>query len=160
MPSFDIVSEVDKHELKNAVDQANREISTRFDFRGTDAVIKESDGELIFEAENEFQLQQMGNILDTKLAKRNIDVNSLEAKEPEVSGKRARQTIQIRQGIDKDIAKEITKLIKESKLKVQSTIQGDQVRVSGGKRDDLQQVIAILREYKISLPLQYINFRD
>ncbi|CAB1275173.1 YajQ family cyclic di-GMP-binding protein [Candidatus Nitrosacidococcus tergens] len=160
MPSFDIVSEVDKHELKNAVDQANREISTRFDFRGADAVIKESDGELILEAENEFQLQQMSNILDTKLAKRNIDVNCLEAKEPEVSGKSARQTIQIRQGIDKDIAKEITKLIKESKLKVQSAIQGDQVRVSGGKRDDLQQVIAILRESKVSLPLQYINFRD
>ncbi|ABA58712.1 YajQ family cyclic di-GMP-binding protein [Nitrosococcus oceani] len=160
MPTFDVVSEVDKHELQNAIDQVNREIGTRFDFRGTEAHIEKSEEELILVAESEFQLQQMRTILDTKLAKRGVDVDCLEAKEPEIIGKRARQSIQVRQGIDKDTARKIIKIIKESKLKVQAAIQGEQVRISGKKRDDLQQVIALLREADLDLPLQYINFRD
>ncbi|ADJ28919.1 YajQ family cyclic di-GMP-binding protein [Nitrosococcus watsonii] len=160
MPTFDVVSEVDKHELQNAIDQVNREIGTRFDFRGTEARIEESEEELLLVAESEFQLQQMRTILDTKLAKRGVDVGCLEAKEPEIVGKRARQSIQVRQGIDKDAARKIIKIIKESKLKVQAAIQGEQVRISGKKRDDLQQVIALLREADLDLPLQYINFRD
>jgi uncharacterized protein YajQ (UPF0234 family) len=160
MPSFDVVSEVDKHELQNAIDQVNREISTRFDFRGTEARIEESQGELTLIAESDFQLQQMRTILDTKLAKRGIDVGCLEAKEPEVSGKQARQSIQVLQGIDKDTARKIIKIVKDNKLKVQAAIQGEQVRVSGNKRDDLQQVIVLLREANLDLPLQYTNFRD
>jgi uncharacterized protein YajQ (UPF0234 family) len=160
MPSFDVVSEVDKHELQNAIDQVNREINTRFDFRGTDSRIEESEGELMLIAESDFQLQQMRTILDTKLAKRGVDLGCLEAKEPEISGKRARQSIQVRQGIDKDTARKIIKIVKDSKLKIQAAIQGEQVRVSGKKRDDLQQVIILLREADSDLPLQYINFRD
>jgi uncharacterized protein YajQ (UPF0234 family) len=160
MPSFDVVSEVDKHELQNAIDQVNREINTRFDFRGTDSRIEESEGELVLIAESDFQLQQMRTILDTKLAKRGVDLGCLEAKEPEISGKRARQSIQVRQGIDKDTARKIIKIVKDSKLKIQAAIQGEQVRVSGKKRDDLQQVIILLREADSDLPLQYINFRD
>jgi uncharacterized protein YajQ (UPF0234 family) len=160
MPSFDVVSEVDKHELQNAIDQVNREINTRFDFRGTDSRIEESEGELVLIAESDFQLQQMRTILDTKLAKRGVDLGCLEAKEPEISGKRARQSIQVRQGIDKDTARKIIKIVKDSKLKIQAAIQGEQVRVSGKKRDDLQQVIILLREADLDLPLQYINFRD
>ncbi|ADE14105.1 protein of unknown function DUF520 [Nitrosococcus halophilus Nc 4] len=160
MPSFDVVSEVDKHELQNAIDQVNREIGTRFDFRGTEARIEGSEEELTLIAESDFQLQQMGTILDTKLAKRGVDVACLEAQEPEISGKRARQSIRVRQGIDKETARKIIKMVKESKLKVQAAIQGEQVRISGKKRDDLQQVIALLREANLDLPLQYVNFRD
>lgn len=160
MSSFDVVSEIDKHELQNAIDQVNREVSTRFDFRGTEARIEESQGELTLIAESDFQLQQMRAILDTKLAKRGMDVGCLEAKEPEITGKRARQSIQVRQGIDKDTARKIIKMVKDSKLKVQAIIQGEQVRISGNKRDDLQQMIALLRETDLDLPLQYTNFRD
>jgi cyclic-di-GMP-binding protein len=160
MPSFDVVSEVDKHELQNAIDQVNREIDTRFDFRGTEARIEGSQEELILMAESEFQLQQMQSILETKLAKRGVDVGCLAPKEPEILGKRARQSIQVRQGIDKDTARKIVKIVKESKLKVQTAIQGDQVRVSGKKRDDLQHVISLLREANLDLPLQQVNFRD
>lgn len=160
MPSFDVVSEVDKHELQNALDQANREISTRFDFRGTEARISGSDEQLTLVAESDFQLQQMRALLDTKLAKRGVDVACLVPQEPEITGKQARQTIQVQQGIDEDTARKIVKLAKGSKLKVQTAIQGDRVRVSGKKRDDLQQLITLLREAKLSLPLQYINFRD
>ncbi|QBQ56254.1 YajQ family cyclic di-GMP-binding protein [Nitrosococcus wardiae] len=160
MPSFDVVSEVDKHELQNAIDQVNREIGTRFDFRGTEARIEGSEEELTLIAESDFQLQQMRTILDTKLAKRGVDVGCLDAQEPEISGKRARQSIRVRQGIDKETARKIIKMVKESKLKVQAAIQGEQVRISGKKRDDLQQVIALLREANLELPLQYVNFRD
>ncbi len=160
MPSFDIVSEVDKHELQNALDQANREISTRFDFRGTGAHIEGSDEQLTLIAESDFQLQQMRDILDVKLAKREVDVACLVPQEPEITGKQARQSIQVQQGIDKDTARKIVKLAKESKLKIQVAIQGDQVRASGKKRDDLQQLIALLREANLNLPLQYVNFRD
>lgn len=160
MPSFDVVSKVDKHELQNAIDQVNREISTRFDFQGTEARVEGSEEELTLVAESDFQLQQMRTILDTKLAKRGVDVGCLEAKEPEIAGKRARQSIRVRQGIDKETARKIIKIVKESKLKLQAAIQGDQVRISGKKRDDLQQVIALLRETDLDLPLQYINFRD
>lgn len=160
MPSFDVVSEVNKHELQNAIDQVNREISTRFDFRGTEAHIKESEEELTLSAESDFQLQQMRAILETKLAKRGVDVGCLEAREPEISGKRARQSIRVRQGIDKETARKIIKIVKDNKLKIQAAIQGEQVRVSGKKRDDLQQVITLLREADLDLPLQYTNFRD
>ncbi|BAW80207.1 nucleotide-binding protein [Candidatus Nitrosoglobus terrae] len=160
MPSFDAVSEIDKHELQNAIDQVNREVSTRFDFRGTEARIEESQGELTLIAESDFQLQQIRAILDIKIAKRGLDIGCLEAKEPEILGKRARQSVQVRQGIDKETARKIIKIVKESKLKVQAAIQGEQVRISGNKRDDLQQVIALLKEAELSLPLQYINFRD
>jgi cyclic-di-GMP-binding protein len=160
MPSFDVVSEVDKHELQNAIDQVNREISTRFDFRGTEAHIEGSEEELILMAESEFQLQQMQSILETKLAKRGVDVGCLAPREPEISGKRARQSIEIRQGIDKDTARKIVKIVKDSKLKVQAAIQGDQIRVSGKKRDDLQQIISLLHQANLDLPLQPVNFRD
>lgn len=160
MPSFDVVSEVDQHELTNAVDQANREITNRFDFKGTNAHIERSDSELTLIAEAEFQVHQIEDILRKKLAARSIDVGCLEMSDITQSGKEARQTAKIRQGIDKELARKITKLIKESKLKVQAQIQGEQVRVSGKKRDDLQQVIALLRDAKLDLPLQYENFRD
>ncbi|GAB4349550.1 MAG: YajQ family cyclic di-GMP-binding protein [Gammaproteobacteria bacterium] len=160
MPSFDVVSQVDLHELTNAVDQANREIANRFDFKGTSAHIERGDNELTLIADAEFQVRQIEDILRKKLAARSIDAGCLELSEISQSGREARQTAKIRQGIDKELAKKIVKLIKESKLKVQSQIQGDQVRVSGKKRDDLQQVIALLREAKLDLPLQFENFRD
>lgn len=166
MSSFDIVSEVDLHELSNAIDQTNREVTTRFDFKGSDAHVEynkesnESNKSLTLHAENEFQLDQMTNILHTKLAKRGIDINSLEAGQAEIQNRRARLPMTVKQGIDKDIAKKIVKAIKDSKLKVQASIQGEQVRVTGKKRDDLQQIIAILREKNLGLPLQFINFRD
>lgn len=160
MPSFDVVSEVNHHEVSNAVDQANREISTRFDFRGSDARIESGDGLVTLHGENAFQLQQMRDILDGKLVKRGVDIAFLEAGEVEETGRRARQALRLRQGIDKDLGRHILKLVKDSKVKVQATLQGDQVRVTGKKRDDLQQVIAALREAAIEQPLQYVNFRD
>lgn len=160
MPSFDIVSEVDGHELANAIDQTNREVATRFDFKGADARVEHTNDLLTLHAENEFQLQQMLDILYKKMAKRQIDVGALEVGKPEVQNRRARLLVTVKQGIDKELAKEITKLVKETKLKVQVAIQGEQVRISGKKRDDLQQIIALLREKDLGLPLQYINFRD
>jgi uncharacterized protein YajQ (UPF0234 family) len=160
MPSFDIVSEVNLHEASNAVDQANREVGTRFDFKGSDARYDLAETVVTLHAQNEFQLQQMLDILQTKLAKRGVDIACLKIDPPQVSGREARQTVTLRQGIDSALAKTIVKLIKDSKLKVQAAIQGEQVRVSGKKRDDLQQVIALLREAKLELPLQYVNFRD
>lgn len=160
MPSFDVVSEVDMHELSNAVDQANREVNTRFDFKGSDAKFQQTDAELTLTAQSEFQLEQMMDILQKKMVKRGVDIGSLDVAEPETANMRARQKVTVRQGIDKDLAKKIVKLIKESKLKVQSAIQGDQVRVTGKKRDDLQQVMGMLKEQKLGLPLQYTNFRD
>lgn len=160
MPSFDVVSEFDLHEATNAVDQAAREVGTRFDFKGTDSSYEQSDGVITMISESDFQLKQMLDILQNKLGKRGIDIACLDIAEPVVSGKQSRQTITLRQGIDSDLAKKIVKLIKESKVKVQAAIQGDKVRVTGKKRDDLQQIIALLRESNFDLPLQFNNFRD
>lgn len=160
MPSFDVVSEVDMHEVTNAVDQANREVGTRFDFKGVDARFERKEDVITLIAEVEFQLQQMMDILRAKLAKRGVDFSCLEEKDPEIAGKQARQTVKLRQGIDQPLAKQIIKLIKDSKIKVQAQIQGDQVRVTGKKRDELQEVIAMLRKAELELPLQFTNFRE
>jgi len=160
MPSFDVVSEVDMHEVTNAVDQANREVSTRFDFKGTNANYEKSDAVITLQAESEFQLKQMLDILQTKLAKRGVDIACLQIDAPEIMGKEARQKVTLRQGLDTVLSKKLVKLIKDSKIKVQASIQGEKIRVSGKKRDDLQQVISILRETRLDMPLQYDNFRD
>jgi hypothetical protein len=160
MPSFDVVSQVDQHELRNAVDQANREFSTRFDFKGANARIEQDDLLLILHAPSEFQIQQMRDVFASKLAKRGVDIGYLEYGKVEVSGKEARQQAKVQQGIDDEIARKIVKLVKDSKIKVQAVIQGEQVRVSGKKRDDLQEVIAMLRNADLSLPLQFTNYRD
>lgn len=160
MPSFDIVSEVDLHEAANAVDQSNREVGTRFDFKGSGARYELNDAVITLHAETEFQLQQMLDILQPRLAKRGIDILCLKVDPPVVSGKQARQTVTLRQGIETPLAKEIVKLIKDSKLKVQAAIQGEQIRVTGKKRDDLQEAIALLRKADLDLPLQFSNFRD
>ena len=160
MPSFDTVSEVDLHEVSNAVDQANREVGTRYDFKGSSARVEHSGEVLTILADSEFQLDQVKDILHKKLAKRGIDLGSLEEAKVEITINQARQKLTVRQGIPQDIARRIVKLIKDAKLKVQVSIQGDKVRVSGKKRDDLQDVITLLRDAPIDLPLQYINFRD
>jgi uncharacterized protein YajQ (UPF0234 family) len=160
MPSFDIVSEVNLHEAANAVDQANREVGTRFDFKGSNARYTLNEAEITLQAESEFQLQQMLDILQTKLAKRNVDIACLKIDPPQVSGRQARQTVTLRQGIDAPLAKDIVKRIKDSKLKVQAAIQGEQVRVTGKKRDDLQDAIALIRSAGLELPMQFVNFRD
>jgi uncharacterized protein YajQ (UPF0234 family) len=160
MPTFDIVSEVDTHEVTNAVDQTNREIGNRFDFKGTGAKVELADATLTLKSENDFQIKQMLDILHKKMAKRGIDIAALAEGEIETSGNKASLAIAVRQGIDQDTARKIIKLIKETKLRVQASIQGEKVRVNGKKRDDLQAVIGMLREAGIDLPLQYINFRD
>lgn len=160
MPSFDIVSELDMHEVTNAVDQANREISQRYDFKGVKADFELQEETVTLTAEVDFQLQQMLDVLRSKLTARKIDIKCMEVKEPDVSGVRATQQVLLRQGLDQPMAKKITKLIKDSKMKVQTQIQGDKVRVTGKKRDDLQQAMALLREADIELPLQFNNFRD
>jgi uncharacterized protein YajQ (UPF0234 family) len=160
MPSFDIVSEVDIQEVRNAVDQANREVGTRFDFKGVEASFELSESQVLLLAEQEFQLGQMMDILRQKLVKRGVDIACMDVGSPEVSLNASRQTVSIRQGIESDLAKKMIKQIKASKLKVQAQIQGDQVRVTGKKRDDLQQVISLLREVDYGLPLQFQNFRD
>ena len=160
MPSFDVVSEVDLQEVRNAVDQANREIGTRFDFKGVDASFELSDAGITLRAEQEFQLNQMMDILRQKLVKRKVDIGCMDIQEPETSLNAARQQVIIKQGVDKETAKKMVKAIKGSKVKVQAQIQGDQVRVTGKKRDDLQQVIALLKAADYGLPLQFNNFRD
>lgn len=160
MPSFDVVSEVDLHEVNNAVDQANREIGTRFDFKGTDARFERNEAEVRMTAGADFQLTQMLDILQDKLSKRGVDIRVLEVADPVPSGKQVYQIATVRQGIDGELARKIVKLVKEKKMKVQTAIQGEKVRVTGKKRDDLQAVIALLRESDIELPLQYDNFRD
>lgn len=160
MPSFDIVSQVDKQEVTNAVDQANRELQNRFDFKGVDAKFEFSDDQITMTAPSDFQLQQMQEILKSKISKRDIDVKALNFQDVNVQLSNATQVVKVTQGIETPIAKDIIKLIKNEKLKVQTAIQGDQLRVSGKKRDDLQTVIAFLKEKDMSLPLQYINFRD
>jgi cyclic-di-GMP-binding protein len=160
MPSFDIVSKVEHHELKNAVDQASREVTTRFDFKGTNAKFDLNENTVVLTAPSDFQLKQMVDILQGKMVKRQIDIRSLDIKDPQVSLHEAKQDVMVKQGIDQALAKKITKLIKEKKLKVQAAIQGEQVRVTGKKRDDLQDAIAFLKDAKLEQPLQYENFRD
>lgn len=160
MPSFDVVSEVDSHEVTNAVDQANREVKTRFDFKGTDSSFARDGDAITLKSESEFQLKQMLDMLQGKLNKRGVDIACLAVAEPELVGKEARQVVTIRQGLETDLSRRIVKMVKESKLKVQGAIQGDKVRVTGKKRDDLQKIIESLREAKIDMPLQYVNFRD
>jgi uncharacterized protein YajQ (UPF0234 family) len=160
MPSFDVVSDFDAHEASNGVDQANREVNTRFDFKGTGSKF-ELDGQVInLTTQSDFQLKQMLDMLRQKLAKRGIDVACLEEKEAEFSGSEARQQVIMRKGIETDLARRLVKVIKGSKLKVQAAIQGDKLRISGKKRDDLQAAIALLKDTDIDLPLQYENFRD
>jgi cyclic-di-GMP-binding protein len=160
MPSFDVVSEVDMHELTNAVDQSTREIGTRFDFKGTEAKFELKDNLITMTGESKFQLQQMLDILKTKMVKRQIDVSSLKIDDMVTVGQRATQKITVVQGIEAEIARKIVKHVKDLKMKVQIAIQGEKLRVSGTKRDDLQKVIAVLREGEFGLPLQYDNFRD
>ena len=160
MPSFDVVSELDRHELSNAVDQANREIDNRFDFRGSGAKFELSEWTVTLEAPSKFQVQQMLAILTDKLARRKIDVTAMSPEEPEVALNKTRQKVVMKHGVDTDSARRIVKLIKESKIKVQAAIQGEQVRVTGKKRDDLQEVIQLLKDSNLELPLQYTNFRD
>lgn len=160
MPSFDVVSKTDPHEVANAVDQTNRELTTRFDFKGTDARVELSKNTITLVAPTDFQLKQLDEILCNKLAKRSIDIRSLEYKDPDVKLNEAKREIIVKQGLETELAKKIVKLVKESKIKVQAAIQGEQIRVSGKNRDDLQQAIAFLRTQKIDLPLQFENFRD
>jgi len=163
MPSFDVVSEVDMNEVTNAVDQASREIGTRYDFKGSSAKIERAENVLTAFGDSEFQLGQVTDILYQKLAKRGIDISSLEAGKVEsISGDKAKQALTLRQGIDSELARKIVRLIKDSKMKVQAAIQGEQIRVTGKKRDDLQEAIALLRSKQAELgqPLQYTNFRD
>ena len=160
MPSFDVVSDFDSHEARNAVDQANREVNTRFDFKGSNSRYELDEQVIAMTSQSDFQLKQMLDILHQKLAKRGIDIGCLDEQEVEISGSEARQKIVLRRGIDTDRARKLVKQIKAAKLKVQAAIQGDKLRVSGKKRDDLQSVIAMLKETDIGLPLQYENFRD
>lgn len=160
MPSFDIVSELNSHEIANAVDQASREVGTRFDFKGTDAKYELQEFLVTMQAQADFQLKQMLDILKLKLSKRGIDIACMKVDEPTMTGQTAKQLITLRQGIETELGKKLQRLIKDSKLKVQAAIQDKQVRVSGKNRDDLQAAIALVRAAKLDLPLQYINFRD
>ena len=160
MPSFDIVSEVDTHELTNAVDQANRELTTRFDFKGVDAKIVLEDKVIAQSAPSDFQLQQMTDILRARLIARKIDARCLEFGDIETNLAGARQKITVKQGIERELAKKIQNAIKDAKLKVESQINGDKLRVTGKKRDDLQAAMALLRAGNFELPLQFDNFRD
>ncbi|MGM0544249.1 MAG: YajQ family cyclic di-GMP-binding protein [Pseudomonadota bacterium] len=161
MPSFDIVSEFDQHEAANAVDQANREVQSRFDFKGVDASFSLEKDTVQLEAEVDFQLKQMLDVLRNRLIARGIDARCMDIKDPVLSGVKARQEVALKQGLDPTEAKDIVKRIKASKLKVQAQIQGEKVRVTGKKRDDLQGVMALLRgEEGPELPLQFDNFRD
>jgi uncharacterized protein YajQ (UPF0234 family) len=160
MPSFDVVSEVNRHELTNAVDQASREVGTRFDFKGTGSNFELNGNEITLNTQSEFQLDQMYDVLCSKLVKRGIDIACLERGAPEIQLKTARQTVTAREGIDAAEARKMVKLIKDRKFKVQAAIQGDQLRVTGKKRDDLQAVIAVLKEQSFAVPLQFRNFRD
>jgi uncharacterized protein YajQ (UPF0234 family) len=160
MPSFDVISEVDTHELTNAIDQANRELTTRFDFKGVDARYEREDNAIKQAAPSEFQLQQMADILRARLVARKIDVRCLEFGEVETNLAGARQTITVKQGIERELAKKIQTLLKDAKLKVDSQINGDKLRVNGKKRDDLQAAMALLRANEFERPLQFDNFRD
>ncbi len=162
MPSFDIVSEVDKVELRNAVDQANREVGNRYDFKGSDARVEDADGsQLTVFADDEFKLGQVYDVLIGKMAKRGVDVRSLSrGKIDKVSGDKVKQVITVRSGVEKELAKRIVKMLKDSKLKLQGSIQGETVRVSGSKKDNLQEAITMVKEQVKEYPLQFTNFRD
>lgn len=161
MPSFDITSEVNAMELKNAVDQANKEIANRFDFKGSDARVELADLTLTLHADDEFKLKQVMDLFVAKCAKRNVDVRAFDPKDVEkASGNKVRQAVNVRNGIEQERAKRIVKLVKDSKLKTQASIQGPAVRVSGAKRDDLQEVIQLVRKSVTDIPLQFGNFRD
>ncbi|HXW09761.1 MAG TPA: YajQ family cyclic di-GMP-binding protein [Steroidobacteraceae bacterium] len=160
MPSFDVVSEVEAHEVTNAVDQASREVGQRFDFKGTNAKFELKDGVITLSAPADFQLKQMLEILRLKLSKRGIDVACLKVDEPVVPGQTAKQVVTLRQGVDAELGKKIQRQIKDSKLKVQAALQDKQVRVTGKNRDDLQAAIALIRSGGYDLPLQFTNFRD
>ena len=160
MASFDIKSELDSHEVTNAIDQANRVLQNRFDFKGTGAEFTMETDDILLSAKEEFQIHQMLPILNESITKRGIDIKTLKPGEIEQATGAARQLITLRQGIDKELAKKITTLIKQSKVKVQAAIQGDSVRITGKKRDELQQVIQIVKDQNYDMPLQFINFRD
>ena len=160
MPSLDIQSEIDSHELLNAIDQANRVISNRYDFKGTDSKFLLDNEEITLNSQEEFQINQMMPILRESLVKRNIDVKSLDPKKIETSNFRASQKIVLKTGIDRELAKKITTLVKQSKLKIQAQIQGEQIRISGKKRDDLQSIMTIIKDANFDIPLQFVNFRD
>jgi len=160
MPSFDVISEVDKHELTNAVDQANRELANRFDFKGQDAKYVLDDFVITQSAPSDFQLQQMLDILRGRLISRKIDVRALDIGEVETNLAGARQKITVKQGIEQPVAKKLVATLKEAKLKVEAQINGDKLRVTGKKRDDLQAAMAVLRKAEVELPLQFDNFRD
>jgi len=161
MPSFDIVSEVNQVEVRNAVDQTNKEVSTRFDFKGSDARVEIAEKTLTLYADNEFQLAQVADILTGKLTKRGVDVRSLKYGDVEkISGNKVKQVLTVRVGIEQELAKKVVRLIKDSKMKVQASIQGDAVRVSGTKRDDLQAAIALVKKSITDYPVQFGNFRD
>jgi cyclic-di-GMP-binding protein len=160
MPSFDVVNEIDHHELSNALDQANRDLQNRFDFQGVDAAFAMADKAIELTAPSDFQVQQMGDILKQKIAKRDIDTKVLDPQDIGVSVHQAKQVVKLKEGIDQPTAKKITKMIKDQKFKVQASIQGEQVRVTGKKRDDLQAVMTFLREAPLDVPLQFNNFRD
>ncbi|CAM4409920.1 YajQ family cyclic di-GMP-binding protein [Vibrio agarivorans] len=160
MPSFDIVSEIDTVELRNAIENANRELSTRFDFRNVEASFEMVEETAKLSAEGEFQLKQMRDMLRANLTKRGVDVNAMEAQDPSASGKMWSQTCVFKQGIETPIAKKIVKLVKDSKIKVQVSIQGEKVRVTGKKRDDLQATMQLVREGELDQPFQFNNFRD
>ena len=160
MPSFDIISEFDSHEAKNAVDQANKEVTTRFDFKGTDSSFELNESTIVMISESTFQLQQLFSVLCAKLTKRGIDIACMEVKDAKGSGKLMRQEVLLKQGIESTLAKKIVKLIKDNKLKVQAAIQGEKLRVSGKNRDDLQTTIQFLRQADLEQPLQFDNFRE
>ena len=161
MPSFDIVSQVNEQEVKNAVEQTNKEITNRFDFKGSDARVEQAKLDLTVFADDEFKLGQVMDVLRGRLAKRNVDVRHLEPGTPEkISGDKLKQPVKVKVGIPQDKGKEIQKLIKDSKLKVQGSIQGDAVRISGAKKDDLQNAIQLVKKSVTDVPLQFINFRD
>ena len=160
MPSFDIVSEIDLQEVRNAVDQASRELSSRFDFRGVDASLRLEDETILVSAPEEFQINQIRDILRDKMTSRKIDGRALQPGSIEGAGKVKRQKLELSQGISQDISKKITKLIKESKLKVQSQINGEKLRVTGKKRDELQSVMSLVKDADLPLPMQFNNFRD
>ncbi len=161
MPSFDIVSEVNQVEVRNAVDQTNKEVSTRFDFKGSDARVEPAEGTLTIYADDDFKLSQVTDILTTKLAKRGVDIRALKSGDTQkVSGNKVKQVITVRVGIEQELSKKIVKTIKDSKMKVQASIQGDAVRVSGAKRDLLQDAIALVKKSITDFPVQFNNFRD
>jgi hypothetical protein len=161
MPSFDVVSEANQVEVKNAIDQANKEITTRFDFKGSDARVEQKERELTAYADSEFQLGQVRDVLTSKMTKRNVDVRFLDlGKIEKIGGDKVKQVIKVKNGIESDAAKKIQRIIKDSKIKVQASIQGDALRVQGGKRDDLQAVIQLLKKEVTDLPLEFNNFRD